>query len=146
MTLNYSIRFYFTPETLRKYPPVCGLFRKSNKSYKISNTNIFLPEDTFYHIPVYAIQNDPEIYPNPESFDPDRDTPINAMSFLPFGSGPRNCIGERFGWMQMRVAMVTLLMGYEFSVSPRTQVPMVFDTHSMILSPPNGMWLNVSRL
>lgn len=50
-------------------------------------------------IPVFALHRDPEYYPNPDVFDPDRFTPENKKlrppcTYLPFGDGPRNCIGK----------------------------------------------------
>jgi cytochrome P450 family 6 len=50
-------------------------------------------------IPVYAIQRDPDIYPDPDTFDPERFEEENIKQrsssfYLPFGDGPRNCIGK----------------------------------------------------
>lgn len=58
-----------------------------------------VPKGTRVMIPVYSIHHDPEIYPKPEIFDPDRFTEENKSrrphyAYLPFGSGPRNCIGK----------------------------------------------------
>ena len=58
-----------------------------------------MEEGTKILIPVYAIHHDPEYYPDPERFDPDRFTEENKVSrdhftYLPFGEGPRVCIGK----------------------------------------------------
>lgn len=101
-------------------------------------------------IPIYAIHNDPDIYPNPDSFDPERFSDENKknrhpMAFLPFGDGPRNCIGLRFGLMQSKVALIKLLTNFKFSPTKRTTVPMTFDSTSLVLSPKDGMWLKVEK-
>lgn len=85
-------------ETLRKYPPATFLMRKSTLSYTFDGTEINIPKGQVVWIPVYAIQRDPNIYPDPEVFNPERFNEEimqtrNAMFYLPFGDGPRNCIG-----------------------------------------------------
>lgn len=102
-------------------------------------------------IPIYAIHNDPDIYPNPDVFDPERFSDENKrnrhpMAFLPFGDGPRNCIGLRFGLMQSKVALIKLLTNFKFSPTSRTTVPMTFDSTSIVLSPKDDMWLKVEKL
>lgn len=74
------------------------LFRTCTKEYKLPNTNIIIEKDIPVMIPIFAIHNDPEYYPNPERFYPERFSPENKtsrhhFSFLPFGEGPRICIG-----------------------------------------------------
>ena len=81
-------------ESLRMFPPIFQLIRKSSKDYKIPNTNLIIPKNTGILIPVHAIHNDPEYYPEPEKFIPGRFSAENKlkrhqMSFLPFGDGPR---------------------------------------------------------
>lgn len=133
-------------ETLRKYPPVPLLMRQSTHEYPVPDSNIFLPSGSSIYIPIYSIHHDPEVYPNPEAFDPDRDNDPENISFLPFGEGPRNCIGARFAMMQTRVGLITMLLNYEFGPSDRTPIPIEFDVSSFILTPRDGMWLSVKKL
>nr|CAD7457129.1 unnamed protein product [Timema tahoe] len=86
-------------ETLRKYPPAPNLYRKCTIPYPIPGTSITLEQGTRVLIPAYAIHHDPEFYPEPEKFDPERFTEENkgsrpSCTYLPFGEGPRICIGE----------------------------------------------------
>ena len=83
---------------MRKYPVVTTILRKSTKEYKVPYSNLTLKKGSKVDIPVFAIHHDPEIYPNPEEFDPDRFNEENKAkfisgTFLSFGCGPRTCIG-----------------------------------------------------
>lgn len=102
-------------------------------------------------IPVYGIHHDPEIYPNPEIFDPNRFSPEEVKlrpsgSFLAFGDGPRNCIGLRFGMLQARIGLVKLISSFKFSKCDKTDIPLEFSVKNVVLSPKNGLWLNVNAL
>lgn len=81
-------------EALRKYPPLATLTRGATENYfvKDGNKSLLIPKGCTVVIPVYAIHRDPEIYPDPERFDPDRFLPEeeskrHPYSFLPFGEG-----------------------------------------------------------
>lgn len=102
-------------------------------------------------IPVQGIQQDPEFYPEPEIFNPDRFTYDNIkkrdpMTFLPFGDGPRACLGLRFAMMEARIALYILLMNFEFSVCGRTVIPMRFSKKDLFSTPETGVWLNVKKI
>jgi cytochrome P450 family 6 len=90
-------------ETLRKYPIVPYLDRKCISDYELpissDNGKVTLPGGVGVYIPVYAIHHDPQYYPEPETFDPERFTEEGVKSrpqftYLPFGEGPRVCLGE----------------------------------------------------
>lgn len=92
------INTFFT-ETLRKHPAIPGTPRVCNKEYKIPGTDIVLEPGTRVHIPFQGLQRDPEYFPDPEKFDPERFSEENkaarpAFTFLTFGEGPRICIGQ----------------------------------------------------
>lgn len=102
-------------------------------------------------IPVYAVHHDPDIYPEPFKFDPERftdemKTDRHPMAHMPFGEGPRNCIGMRFGLMQTKIALIMLLTNYKFSPSKKTTIPMKFSLKAALLSPIDDMWLQVEKL
>lgn len=102
-------------------------------------------------IPAHAIQNDPEIYTNPDNFDPDRFTTEemsrrSAYSFLSFGLGPRICIGLRFGMMQAKIGLAMLLQNFKFETCSKTVIPIEFDSKVFILTPKNGVWLKVTKI
>uniref|UniRef100_A0A7G3AHI6 Putative secreted protein n=1 Tax=Lutzomyia longipalpis TaxID=7200 RepID=A0A7G3AHI6_LUTLO len=67
------------------------------------------------------------------------------MAYLPFGEGPRMCIGMRFALMQTRVGLATLLNKYRVQVTQKTPVPMTFVPSSAFLSPVGGMWLRIEK-
>lgn len=86
-------------ETLRKYPPMSVLVRKCNKDFVIPGSTVGVPAGMQVQIPILGLHMDPEYFPNPEKFDPNRFTETEKIkrhhfTYLPFGEGPRNCIGE----------------------------------------------------
>ena len=102
-------------------------------------------------IPADAIHRDPEIYPDPEKFDPERFSPEETqkrhpLTWLPFGDGPRNCIGMRFGKMQTYIGLSYLLRHYKFRLSSKTQNPLQFDNQSIINSVKGGIFLSVEQI
>lgn len=155
--ISYDLLFHFeyldmvVKETLRKYPIIPGMLRKCTKEYQIPETNLVIPEGQNVVIPIYSIQHDPEFYPEPSKFDPERFSAENSegrdpMTFLAFGEGPRGCIGARFGMLQVKLALVKLLTNYEFKVCERTPIPMKFIAAAPFLAPAGGMWLEVKSL
>ncbi|XP_053692628.1 uncharacterized protein LOC128741078 [Sabethes cyaneus] len=137
-------------ESLRMYPPATTLTRLVTKPYKVPGTNVTLEKGSTVIVPLYAIQQDPEYFPNPERFDPDRFTPEqvakrNPYSYMPFGEGPRICIGMRFGQMQARVGLAYLLKNFRFSLSSKTAVPLKIAAGGPVLSSEGGMWLRVEK-
>lgn len=85
-------------ETLRKYPPVTVLVRQATSSYTFNGTQINIPKDLVIFIPNYAIHRDSDIYPKPDVFDPERFNEEavqnrHPVAYIPFGNGPRSCIG-----------------------------------------------------
>ncbi|XP_055711548.1 probable cytochrome P450 6a14 [Phlebotomus papatasi] len=135
-------------ETLRKYPVIDYLLRLCGQDYSVPNTNHVIDKGTYIAIPVHAIHHDPEIYPDPEKFDPERFTEDNIKNrhpyaWLPFGEGPRNCIAMRLGMVQAKIGLASLLSKYRVNVSPRTVIPPVFNYGSFTLSPKDGMWITL---
>ncbi|XP_024080832.1 probable cytochrome P450 6a14 isoform X2 [Cimex lectularius] len=83
-------------ETLRKYPPAQMLLRTCTKEYTFPNGLVVKPGERLI-IPVFAIHRSDEYYPDPDKFDPERFGPDvfqRPCTFLPFGEGPRVCIGN----------------------------------------------------
>uniref|UniRef100_A0A182MRW7 Cytochrome P450 n=1 Tax=Anopheles culicifacies TaxID=139723 RepID=A0A182MRW7_9DIPT len=137
-------------ETLRKYPPVAILERIVTKPYKLPDTNITLHRGMKIMIPAYAIHHDPNIYPNPSTYDPDRFTPDrmarrDPCAYLPFGEGPRICIGLRFGMMQARIGLALLLKHFQVLPCKETDVPLTYSPRAFVLTPVNGVRLRLVK-
>lgn len=138
-------------EALRMYPPVGTLVRYSQNDYDVPDTNLTIPQGIMITIPVYGIHYDPEIYPNPTKFDPDRFTSEEVQkrhpySFLPFGEGPRNCIGMRFAQLQSKFGLATIVDKFELSVNAKTQEPLQLDLSTPNMAAKGGIWLNAKAL
>jgi len=98
--------FFVFLETLRFYPPAVATDRICHIDYKIPGTDFVLKKGEGVLIPILGLHHDPEFYPQPEKFNPERFSPknknkINPYAFLAFGQGPRNCIGELYQFFAM---------------------------------------------
>lgn len=98
MIYFYTYIFQFL-ETLRKYPPTFALFRKASQNYHVPNDSLIIEKDHKLIIPIYSLHYDPKYFPDPETFNPERFSPEekakrSSSVYLPFGDGPRICIGK----------------------------------------------------
>ncbi|CAG9857619.1 unnamed protein product [Phyllotreta striolata] len=137
-------------ESLRKYPPLPINIRKCTKTFKVPGESLEIKEGTFVMIPVWGIHYDPEYYPDPEVFDPERFSDENkrsrpAFSHLPFGEGPRICIGMRFGMHQTKIGLITLLNNYRIKLNSKTITPLKYDK-ILFTSNIGGIWLDLEKV
>lgn len=102
-------------------------------------------------IPAQAIQNDEKYYEQPEKFLPERFMDegsaaknLSNRPYIPFGDGPRNCIGMRMGKMQTKVGMALMLQKFRYELGPTLQnQKMDFDPKVFLLAPRVGVNLRV---
>lgn len=125
--------------------------RQATEDYKVPNSPFVIEKGMGISIPVYSIHHDHEIYPDPERFDPSRFEPeaIKARhpyAYLPFGDGPRNCIGDRFGKMQAKLGLVVLIRNFKFGVSSQTEIPLKINNRINLVNPLNGIHVKVERI
>ncbi|KAK1122046.1 hypothetical protein K0M31_009891 [Melipona bicolor] len=138
-------------ETLRKYPPLVILSRMSTEDYTFNSTKVTIPKGTLLWIPVFAIHRDPDIYPDPEKYDPERFAEdnfkdIQPMHYMPFGHGPRNCIGARFAFYQTKIGLIKILRNNKIDVCPKTPIPYKFNPFAFILTPSTPLYLKMTRI
>ena len=99
-------------------------------------------------IPTYAIQMNEEFFHNPDNFDPERFSEenihkIQQNTFIPFGIGPRACIGSRFALLEAKVLFVYLLKNFRFvkiTKSPKILEP---SKKKMKIEPDEGFWVGL---
>ncbi|XP_044261778.1 probable cytochrome P450 6a13 [Tribolium madens] len=138
-------------ETLRLHPPAAQTSRRCIKDYKIPDQDVVIKKGTSVTISILGIHHDPEYYPDPEKFDPERFTEENKSlrhnyAFLPFGEGPRNCIGMRFGLLQSKMGLVALIKNYKFTVNKKTKEPITYQPAHVVLAAQGEIWLNAQKI
>lgn len=97
--IDQILKWHCFAESLRLYPPAGLFFRECTKDYPIPDTDIVLQKGTIVWIPSGSLGRDPEYFQNPDSFQPERFSPEekakrDPFCHLPFGEGPRICIGK----------------------------------------------------
>lgn len=135
---------------MRKHPAVGTLHRVSTTDYTLPN-GALMPKGTYVVIPALAFHRDPNLFAQPEKFDPDRFSEarkheIKPYSFLPFGEGPRICIGLKFGMLQTKLGLAMLLRQFHFDICKQTKIPLDIDSVSLLHIPKGGVWLRVTEL
>ncbi|XP_058805367.1 cytochrome P450 6k1-like [Phymastichus coffea] len=102
-------------------------------------------------IPIIGLHRDEKYWPNPEVFDPDRFSPenqihINKYAYLPFGEGPRMCVGMRFALMLIKQTTATLITKFAVEHSPKTKVPLEIDPSSFLIAFKAGLWARFKNI
>ncbi|KAH9405750.1 Cytochrome P450 3A4, partial [Tyrophagus putrescentiae] len=124
-------------EVLRLYPPISVIFRRSTTdNYDLGG--YIIPKGTNVEMSSYAIHRNPENYTDPDAFNPKRFLPENAhllkpYTYLPFGAGPKNCLGMRFAYQEIKLCLVKLICRYRFSNTSKTPEELTFSKGSPLL-------------
>ncbi|XP_061440380.1 cytochrome P450 4V2 [Rhineura floridana] len=133
-------------EALRLFPSVPLLARTLSEECYIRGFKI--PKGINAIIVPYAVHREPDVFPEPEEFRPERFFPENAAgrhpyAYVPFSAGPRNCIGQRFAQMEEKTVLATILRHFRVeSVQKRDQLGPVGE---LILRPSQGIWIQLKR-
>ncbi|XP_053683464.1 probable cytochrome P450 9f2 [Sabethes cyaneus] len=138
-------------EALRMWPPAVVSDRFCVKDYVYDDgagTRFKIEKNQTIWIPTIAIHSDPKYYPNPAKFDPERfneenRSKINAGAYLPFGVGPRNCIGSRLALMEVKLILYFLLKDFSLEPTEKTQIPLQMSKNLFALQADKGVWLEI---
>ncbi|KAK7789576.1 hypothetical protein R5R35_007509 [Gryllus longicercus] len=138
-------------ETLRKYPTLPFLDRVALRDYHDDDTGISIEKGTPIFISLLGLHTDPKYHPNPDRFDPERFSDEGKrkhvpFTYLPFGEGPHNCIGMRFGLMSAKTGIVHILAKYEVQPSERTPIPLVLNKRGVVTTTIGGVPLKFNKL
>ena len=116
-------------ESLRLFPSVPLFAKKLVEDVQLDNH--ILPAGLNIFIAPIATHRLEEYYPNPEKFDPDRFSienqgELNPYAFIPFSAGPRNCIGYKFAYLEMKTIIASILRHYVISVPPSYKLELMY--------------------
>lgn len=127
-------------EIQRLYPPVPFIARSVAQNIKIGEH--IVPKESDVDVFIYALHRDPSVFPDPEVFDPDRFLPENVVhrhpyAYVPFSAGPRNCIGQKYASMEVKIVVATLLRRFFLKAIDRRDQLLL--TCELVLMPANGL-------
>ncbi|CAG2111481.1 unnamed protein product, partial [Medioppia subpectinata] len=129
--LSESMRLHASPLRLRRYAAA---------DYRLPGTNVTVRAGQEIQIPTYAMHHMDEYYPEPNRFLPERFMPENRSkltpyTYLPFGVGPRYCVGMRFALMEAKYALAHIVRRYRFVRCPETNVRPPQASHPILILP-----------
>lgn len=133
-------------ESLRLCPPVVTMFlRRAVRDVQIGEWRI--PKGGAVHVPIWHIHHDARWFPEPEKFEPQRFMPgapeIPRGAYIPFGTGPRVCIGQHFAMIEMTLIAAILLREFNFEFLPVKSLPK--PRIEMLLKPEETLRVNFIR-
>ncbi|KAK8758603.1 hypothetical protein V5799_003767 [Amblyomma americanum] len=138
-------------EALRIYPPVV-MFVKRRCQKDTTVMGQFFPAGVNIIIPTWHLHHDPALWEEPFEFRPERfdpggsgGLPQQPAAFLPFGLGPRECIGRRFALLEIKMAACKILREYRLLRCEGTKEPLKLTVPSVIISPERGLLVKLER-
>ncbi|XP_045771566.1 probable cytochrome P450 9f2 isoform X3 [Maniola jurtina] len=140
-------------ETQRKWAAALIMDRVCTKPYELpppreGGKPVQLNKGDIVFNLVNSIHMDPQYHPNPTKFNPDRFSEenkhnIKPFTYMPFGMGPRNCIGSRFALMELKVLIYDLVLNFKFVKCAKTMDPIELKPHPFNIQPKNGSWIRL---
>ncbi len=129
-------------ETMRLYPPIPEFGRQATAEVRLGDHVI--PEGAIMIVPVYAMHHDPRWFEAPDVFRPERflstDKTLPKLAYLPFGGGPRVCIGNAFALLEATLLLATLAQRFRLKLGPQQTVT---PEATLTLRPKEGLRLDV---
>jgi cytochrome P450 len=130
-------------ETLRLYPQAFSLTRVAQQACRLAGHDVKAGQRI--NIPTYAIHRRADVFPDPHAFDPDRfapdQPPPDRFTYLPFGGGPRICLGAAFAMTEMVAVIATLVRAATFEPP---QADTVWPIAKLSLRPRGGMLMKIA--
>ncbi|GAB0089202.1 Cytochrome P450 [Sergentomyia squamirostris] len=144
-------------EALRLHPPAYFLSKLCTETCEVNLTDTVKRTIEKGHtviIPVYAFQRDPRYHDDADKFIPERFAPENGGTkihkdkgtFMPFGDGPRICLGMRFAQTQLKAAVISIVRDFEVTVDPRTPQDLIYNPKEFLLYVLGGIWLQYKEI
>lgn len=126
---SYAVRFLM--EVMRLYPPVWIHCRKARSDVTLGDYS--LPGGANVVFSPYLLHRDPERYPDPDRLDPDRWLSVRPGTaddtlYIPFGKGPKGCIGELFAWHELEIILGAVMQEWRLSTKPGSRVRAAAET------------------
>ncbi|XP_064256684.1 leukotriene-B4 omega-hydroxylase 3-like [Passer domesticus] len=135
-------------ESLRLHPPVTAVSQCCTEDIPLPDGRV-IPKGVICLMSIYGTHHNPDLWPEPEVFNPLRFSPENSkgqclLSIIPFSAGPRNCIGQSFAMAEMKVAVALTLS--RFALRRDTARPPPRRKPELILRAEDGLWLLLEPL
>ncbi|XP_055546905.1 probable cytochrome P450 4d14 [Wyeomyia smithii] len=141
---NFSYLDLVIKESLRLLPPVSFIGRRLVEDTEING--VIVPAGVDVTVPIYVIHRNPEVYPDPERFDPERfaDSTVHRRGpydYIPFSIGSRNCIGQRYALMELKITIIRLVAN--FQILPGATMKDIRFKTDLVLRPDGGIPIRV---
>ena len=129
-------------ESMRLFSTAPEANRECNKTCAING--LVMQEGIGISIPFACLHLNPEYWLNPNTFDPERfrEPSYPKFAYLPFGEGPRHCIGKRLALLILKMSLITMLKEFQFRKTTKTEVPLQLTTNVFSI-PTNGIHLSI---
>ncbi|CAH0595504.1 unnamed protein product [Chrysodeixis includens] len=132
-------------EALRLYPVLGLITREATEDY-VFPSGLKVEKGLRVHFPLYKLHSNPDYFPDPLEYRPERfygeeKRNIKPYTYMPFGEGPRLCIGMRFARMQMTAGLITILKKYRVELAPGMNRDVVLEPKSQITLSSEGIRL-----
>ncbi|XP_014213303.1 cytochrome P450 6k1 [Copidosoma floridanum] len=133
-------------EGVRLHPPVSTIDRYTRQNYTIPGTNIVIEKGTPIYVSLYGMQEDPRFFEQPEVYDPSRFNDESQVSdaYIPFGIGPRMCVGMKVGQLHAKVVLAMILS--EYIVVQKPENKLVLDPRSTFTAAADGINLHFRKV
>jgi cytochrome P450 len=133
-------------EALRLYPPIAALSRQAIETDRLGHM-VVEPRSLIVFSP-YVLHRHRRLWSDPDAFDPTRFLPgrrgaIRRFAYLPFGSGPRTCIGSSFARQEATIVLAVLTRSFDLRLSPQAEV---WPVQRITLRPANGLPMQIEKI